>query len=529
MEEIDSNEYFETNDIDINEVVFKSCLLYSGEQAIEEAFSKLFIPEFGVNFKKSLKELLIPTFNLSLAIKPRIVFPEKILKPVSLSGKSYIEVNNVNLQISNKGFSGFKEEISGSLNEPAFIFGTQLTIDFDHIKLDLNRKSNFSEASHLNSDFIGCFIAEGSIGFPANWNHHTNSTAEVKAKNLLIGTGGISGSIGMVAKSGVTSAPLLKLKLGQDFNISLDAFSITFQQNAIINSTITGTLTIPGFKKKKNNGSYDDIEPVTVQINAFIDNNGEFRISAKPEQPLQFYIEKVARIDLNSLAFGKENDKFYIDISGTIDFNELIENLGNVDSNSPESNFPKNIPIKKLRVWEDGKMEFDMGVVLLPTAISLYIRPVKMAVTSLAFTSTELKHKGKMRSYNIIGFDGSLDVAPGGVSVRGDGVKIYYTTNNNKLPETDPEYRPSHIFIRVEGIGLEITVPSGASRSDADFYLKGYLAIRNPEGDGESLKSYAGQIAFAINQVKSYFLVRKRSLHCSLSRTYILFQLSRED
>lgn len=331
LDEIDSNEYFDNNNIGVFEIITKIYFSSLDDESFNRIIDKIFIPLIGTNYIQSLKSLLIPSFNLKATVLPRIEFPETYLKSIN-GGVSYIDLNNLVISISNNGFSGFNEEISGSLNSPAYIANTKFSIFFKTLKLDLNRNSNIDEASDLNNDFIGCYVTEAVIGFPASWNHDSNSTAQIVGRNLLIGTGGISGTLGMEAKQGVTTAPILKLKLGQDFNISLDAFSITFQQSSIINSFIAGTLTIPGVKQKDEEGNYIN-DPVKINIEAFIGNNGDFKINAKPAQDLSYFKwDYNDIIDLqNNLKVIIEQDKIINKISPLVD--KLLEEINTIDTN----------------------------------------------------------------------------------------------------------------------------------------------------------------------------------------------------
>src|SRR5680860_571067 len=71
-------------------------------------------------------------------------------------------------------------------------------------KLDLSRKTNIPEATADGrpNDFMGVYIQDGIIGFPQFWNHDdSNSTGQIVARNLLVGTGGISGTLGLEAKT----------------------------------------------------------------------------------------------------------------------------------------------------------------------------------------------------------------------------------------------------------------------------------------------------------------------------------------
>ncbi|HEY1047826.1 MAG TPA: hypothetical protein VGF79_15405 [Bacteroidia bacterium] len=437
------------------------------------------------------------------------MLPHKFIVPVKSDGSVETEKDKmlgldfgeVYFEFNSNGKFGFSKEVSVSIAPPyikGIIPGTGLEVSFEKIKLDLSKDSNLIEAikDDRPSDFIGCYITEATIGFPAKWNHNpedAGNTAQIKARNLLIGTGGISGTLSLEAiDPDAETAALLKLRLGENFNISLDAFALTFRQNEILNSQISGKLTLPGFKRKDEEGNYTE-DPVELDIEVFIGNNGDFKISALPVEDLSFFIEKVAKISVYSLAVGEENDKFYADISGEIDFSELMSNLPNITTD-----MPTNVPIRKLRVWEDGKIEFDGGTITLPRSVTVTVGLAKLVVNSLLFSSTELYHDGKKRAYNVIGFDGDLSINPGVVNMKGDGIKIYYTTDN--VSDPDPEInRPAHIFIRLESLELDIVVPAGSLKDDAQFYLHGELSIKNKDGEGaEELQHYSGSVDFAI-------------------------------
>lgn len=96
-----------------------------------------------------------------------------------------------------------------------------------------------------------------------------------------------------------------------------------------------------------------------------------------------------------------------------------------------------------------------------------------------------------MRTYNFIGFDGGINVNPGGLDVKGDGVKYYYTVDNDDL---DLE---SHSFFHISTLEVEITIPGGASEEEAEVLIKGSLTIPEP---GES-PEYAGKIGLKVKSL----------------------------
>ena len=372
------------------------------------------------------------------------------------------------------------------------IASTNLTLEILGIKFDFSKKRNISEAitDGRPTDFIGCYITEGIIGFPANWNHSVDSTAEIKVRNLLIGTGGISGTLSLEAKEGVSGTPIVMLKFGSHFNISLDGFSVSFQQNSIISSSINGTLNIPGFKDSTG-------ADAIVNINVFIGNNGDFSITASEEQTIDaLEIPNVLKIRLKSLTIGQKNNRFYAAVSGYLDI------IASVPGISIEG-LPKNIEVKKLLIWEDGKIEIEGGALTLPKALAVKIGPVKLSLSAIHLGSKEQNG----RQYNYFGFDGGVNVNPGGVDVQGNGIKFFYTTDDdlNSTPPKNP-----HRYLRIESIKVDIRIP-GTAKEDKDttFMLKGSLSMKNAEAPSQNANGtladptteYIGSVTFKSNRL----------------------------
>jgi hypothetical protein len=438
----------------------------------------------------NIADFLIPKIflafnNLTLALE----FPRNLLTPYDLdpqspnynqpnpdtNAKSKLTFTAGNLVFSTERGIQF-ENLSTFSFQKSQIAGTGLYFEATDFRVDLSRTTNIPEADADGRpvDFMGVYVQDATIGFPATWQHNPASTGEIRGRNLLIGTGGISGTLALEAKTSGDPSPLLELQFGPSFAVSLDTFSITFQQNSIINSTIKGILTIPGFKQGN--------EDAKVAIEASLGKDGDFVITAKVNEALTaISIPNILDLNIYSVSVAKTNGKFHADIAGEVDFTVNVPNIS--------TDFPKKLPMK-LRVWENGKIEFDKGTLILPKAIGLKVGPVKLAVTALHFGSAEINS----RQYSIIGFDGGLNINPGGVDVKGNGVKLYYTTDAG-IPDR---------FIRISGIEIDIRIPGNAtSPSQAELLLKGFLSVKNKTiGDGVPTTEYAGGITFSANKAK---------------------------
>lgn len=444
-----------------------------------------------IDFNEIFKRLFSPNFKVFLdVISLGLEFPENLFSPVNPNYPD--EKTILSFEIGSLTYdpeNGFLFENISTFNFPeSYILGTEFSIGIEGLKFDLNRTENIPEAISDNrpSDFIGFYATEANIGFPTFWNHNdSSSTGVIKARNLLVGTGGLSGTLGLEAKVAGLPAPLIKARFGEKFEISLDAFSLTFQQNSIIESNISGTMKIPGFKDAAGNEAEIDIQ-------VFIGQDGEFSVTAKEDQGISaIKIPDILTVRINSLEVGREDDRFYAEVSGHLDFEDQG---GNTNGGFIANNLPKDIEIKKLRIWDDGKIEFVGGEIVLRKPIEFKLGPAEFSISALDYGSYEGEHNGVLRKYNYFGFNGGLKVDPGGVEARGDGIKFFFTVDGGQL----------HVFIRIEGIKVNLVIPGTASPEKAVLLLNGYLSLRQPsdgapQGAGQE---FSGKVDFKLPKLK---------------------------
>jgi hypothetical protein len=434
-----------------------------------DRFKQLIARWVGPLDEERLKALLIPEFSASLNnVSFGIEFPRNIFTPLDSAGndipdpaKSMVIVNAGAFKYDTKDGFTFDKNLTFDFPKSR-ILGTQFTLEIDDLKIDLSKTKNIPEATADGrpDDFVGVYVKKAVIGFPLDWNHNTGpaSTGEIIGTNLLIGTGGISGTIGLQAKTGVTTAPLIKARFGSGFEIELDAFFITFQQNAIIDSEIKGSMMIPGFKDASGN-------PAKIFIDIHIGQNGEFSVVASVDKAVPLLtIPNVFAFDIKSLFIGKNADgRFYVGCSGDIDF--LLQN--------PIGKFlPDKVDINKLIIYDDGKFEIEGGSIYLPKAFELKLGPAKIAITAIHLGSFEKEE----RKYKYFGFDGGVNVNPGGVDARGKGIKYFYTV--------DGPFSSGHEFkwfIRLESLAIDIIIPGSSKPEDAAVIIKGFLSIKDPK------------------------------------------------
>lgn len=464
-------------------------------------YYQAFVPQ---DIEGFIKDIVVPKFKATLTLSAGVEFPRSMLIPVYPEG-TIIGGEDVSYQPmpeparamftfaeaffyadSTQGF-GYNMDLVINTVSPVQIGNTGLILNIQNLKIDLSTTTNFPEATADGrpNDFIGVYVGEGTITFPTFWNQNDgDSSGQLKVRNLLVGTGGISGTIGLEAKTAGAPSPLIKANFGGGFSVSLDAFDMTFQQNSIISSNIHGTMKIPGFKDTTG----ADAE---INIDVWIGTNGEFSVTASEDQGITaLRIPNIFDFNINSLSIGRKGDRFFVAISGAIDFMDQGGFIGKL--------LPDKIDIQKLIIWQDGQIEFEGGTLVLPSALTLKIGPVELSITAIGFGSHEQQHEGQLRQYKFFEFSGGISVNPGGVDARGDGIKFYYTVDNDPGAGRNP-----HRYVRIQGIGIDIIIPGSADPANATLLLSGYLSMKDPKpGNEEAGTEYAGGVTFSLPKLK---------------------------
>lgn len=459
-------------------------------EKMDQFFSSLFV----VPTKEYLINLVTPRINASLSLSVGIEFPRNILTPLTaplhLGGvplapaeRSMLIFNSVSgetFNFSTEYGIGYDTSISANLNHPSQIGNTPLGIAITGAKLDISRTTNIPEATldGRPDDFMGVYIEYCAISLPSFIKDDTANVNPVGigivGRNLLIGTGGLSGTIGLE-----TTGPGLYKKFGDHLQVGFTAFDIRFHQNAIVESNVKGYLIIPGFKDSLGNDA-------KIDILAHFGTDGDFSVTASENQGITLIkVPNIFSVDLKSVTVGRKDDRFYIAVSGSISFEDMGPPIGQF--------LPDKFEITKLVIWEDGKIEFEGGKITLPKAISLKVGPVELSVTAIGLGSHEQMHGGVMRQYKYFVFDGGIDTGPGGVDVSGKGIAFYYTVDNDPLP--------LHFFVRIQSIAIDIIIPGSAKPAEAALLLKGFLSMKEPENGGEGTE-YIGGVEFTLPKLK---------------------------
>ncbi|WP_298515762.1 hypothetical protein [uncultured Kordia sp.] len=543
------------------------------------------------DIEEYIKNILIPKARATLTLSAGIEFPRSILKPVydefgvnpcdnSLMGEPLTELPEdanggpkVMLTFGEALFYADTEEGFGynldlvlNTNFPAQIGNTGLIIDIQNLKIDLSKNSNIAEADLDNRppEFMGVYTDLTTIYLPKKWfKKETGQTLAITGERLLIGTGGMSGTIALRATYAVDAAgqvtdyfseyfdvnyPVTVVSNGTDENITslsnlvahinaldnpyqlkfkyplsittntgilnfekeadynsfistidpnqfmwfqlgsnpdkawrlgFNRFDLTFYHGQVTESNLKARVEIPKFKDPNN-----PTEKAIIDLEGHWYSEDDFSLTAT-FLPSGFPLELFNFMTINFLSaeIGKAEDKFFLGTSCEISFQNAIMQrvLGD-----------QKIVLPKLRVYEDGSMEIVGGNAFIPTNISLNLGPIEIAVTGIHFGSHQQEKDGVMRKYNYWGFDGAISLDPLGIDARGEGIKYYYTTDN------DEHGGDGDSFLRIQTIEVDLIIPGTADPDSALAIINGMLSIPEP---GES-PEYEGKIGLKLPKAR---------------------------
>jgi hypothetical protein len=455
-----------------------------------ERLARLFEAWFDGITKQDFYDLLVPDFTLSLSnINAGLQFPRDWLLPVvenPAGSGNWVEdpdpaklaalVFTVGtLQVSSR--RGFELEDQSNVSfQRAMIGRTGILVEFSGLKVDLSKVANIPEADADGrpEDFRGMYAESAIVSLPAAWfKDQDNTNAEIFGHRLLIGTGGLSGKLGLRGKGGDNT---LWVRLGESsgFELGFRSFDISFRQNKVESSNIAGVLKIAKFVYPADHAQAG--QPVQIGIAGHIHDDGDFNLTASAQPPFPIGWEDVFVYHVRSLELGQQDDDFYLGTSGKLEFQGFLKDTLKLDS----------VDIEKLRIYSDGSIEFDGGEIHLIEPVVLPLGPVDITVTAIHFGSHQKEVNGQTRKFHYFGFDGGISVDPLGIEVRGDGVKFYYCTDD--LPN------PPDPYLHIKTLHLDLTIPA----SSPAVILNGWITIPEPGTSPE----YAGGIKIQIPPAK---------------------------
>jgi hypothetical protein len=501
LERIDADAY-----VAAFEAIFKDV----GNFDLDQTFTRLidfFRELIGDIDRDDLERLLLPHFSITIeSLKAAIAFPNTILRPLDGSDVSKLAFTAGAVTYDTQ--TGFDIAVDESIAidfTPSEIGKTGFTLAITGCKLDLSPSYNIPEASAdmRPQDFMGVFCKSVIIGLPKKWFSSAGGTTTlaVVGRNLLIGTGGLSGTVGLEALDPATMAPADKLQpppanselefiLGKEpasstgtrkgFALGFSLFDLKFRQNVLLECKIKGSMTIPKFKASPPDPSDPD-KPVKFGIDLYIAQDGDFDVTATlPGAGYPIEVPGIFIFTVKKLSVGKDDKRVFIGAVADLSF----ANNGFI---SPFIKEP--IHIEKLRIYSDGSFEIEGGTIPVPESCTISVGPATIAITAIHCGAHEQDHGGVMRKYRFWGFDGGLNINPGGIDARGDGIKYYYTVDD----ANDPGHQ-HHSFLRIEGIGIDLVIPGNVPKERAALLLQGYLSLKDPV--------YKGSLAIQLPQLK---------------------------
>ncbi|MCS3533048.1 hypothetical protein, partial [Chryseobacterium sp. JUb7] len=507
------NEINNQTNLPVYEVVVALYLTNGSISDLNNKLKAIFAELVPIDIATFIKDIILPKARATLALSAGIEFPRNMLTPVYPEGTiinsedvSYeiIPATNSNAPIqeqtpkaiftfaealfyadTTQGF-GYNMDLVINTVTPVQIGNTGLIVNIHNLKIDLSTKSNFPEADEDGRppEFMGVYTEQTDILLPKKWfskDDTVSQTLKISGKHLLIGTGGISGTIALEAID-TGNAPgqmdFLWMKLDKNaenpWSIGFNSFDITFKQSDIVSSNIKARLVIPKFES--SNGA-----PATIDVTGHLDADGDFLLTAAAVPPFdpKITLPGVFALHLKSVELGKEDGKFFIGASADVEFlgtfGELLKG--------------QTLSISALRIYSDGHIDFRVngGNMTLPKPIKIPIGPVDVSVTAIHFGSHEREKGGVIRKYNYFGFDGGVSIGVAGIDARGDGIKYYYTVDNN-----DAEGKGPDSYLHIQTIHVDMIIP--ANSSDPTVSIKGWLSIPEP---GE-FQEYKGGVSLKV-------------------------------
>jgi hypothetical protein len=477
----------------ISEVAIIADFVISELSDVEEAFETLAEIIFQITLIDdapiNMKALLLPYLSFGVDdLNLALFFPRKWLKPVDPVTleviddeeiRSKLTYNVGSLYYSTDGGLDFEEADSFDLT-PSQIGNTGLIIDIDELKFDFRKDRNIPEATADGrpDEFRGIYAEKLAIILPKKWfDNVDNSTLQISGNQMLIGTGGVSGTVALETVNGTPNVndDYMPVNIG-NWELGFKSFDISFKQNAIVESNIEGRLLIPKLK----DGAGD---PAIIEINGHLNEEGDFNLTASEPQGVPLSLFNFVTINFLTLELGREDDNFYVGTSCEVSFqNDIMKKvLGD-----------QKIVLPKLRVYDDGSIEIVGGNAFIPTNISLNLGPIEIAVTGIHFGSHQQEKNGVMRKYNYWGFDGAISLDPLGIDARGEGIKYYYTTDNDEFGDDGDS------FLRIQTIEVDLIIPGTANPDSALAIINGMLSIPEP---GES-PEYEGKIGLKLPKAR---------------------------
>ncbi|GGG35427.1 hypothetical protein GCM10011344_40330 [Dokdonia pacifica] len=573
-------------------IAFGVYILDTGVEETRDKLKAYFNSLLPADIEEYIKDLLLPKVKATLQLSAGVEFPRSILKPVydeqgvnpvdpeGPLGEPLTEVPEVDDEGNPKVLLSFGEalfyadtetglgynlDIVLNTNFPAQVGNTGLIIDIKNLKIDISTTENIIEADEDNRppEFMGVYMERTDIFLPKKWfKKETGQTLVISGRKLLIGTGGMSGTIALRATHAMQddvvtdyfseyfsfnypltvlinnteteipdypallahvntlenpSEPKLQypftitapdatiqfseeqqffnyinalnpnkfmwFQLGSNperaWKIGFDVFDLTFHHGQVIESNLHAQLEIPKFK-----GVNNPDEDLLIDLVGHWHSEDDFNLTAAfLPSGLPINLFNFVTINLLTAEVGRDEGNFFIGTSCQLSFSNETMNkiLGD-----------QIIEIPQLRIYDNGSIEIIGGNGFIPVNISLDLGPVEVAVSGIHYGSTQLEHNDEMRTYNYWGFDGAISLDPLGLDARGEGIKYYYTSDNDEYGDEGDS------FLHIQTIEVDLIIPGTADADTALAIIHGEISLPEPGVSAE----YEGEVSFKLPKAR---------------------------
>lgn len=264
------------------------------------------------------------------------------------------------------------------------------------------------------SGFRGVALDGVTVYLPSALQLGDSALTAISATNLVIGTGGFSGTISGDWTSSSDNAGTLG-----GFSFAIQTLSITFAQNALTAGTITGSLTVPFF---------DHAIDVSVGLNT----DGSFVIGVTGEGGALATIEKdgLGTLSIERLALLVADGEGAVTIGGSLQ----------LTAGAPSLQWPE-VGIDALTIDTSGRVTIGGGWIDLQKPLALNLYGFSLEITQLGFGNNDDGSRW-------IGCAGGIhltEALPAGASV--DGMRLTFGSDW------------SFQGVSLEGVGIELTIP----------------------------------------------------------------------
>ncbi len=381
---------------------------------------KLMMSAVGGSTYLPLEVQVLPEFAFRMKDLPLALrFSKDLLKPVrrAASGgadqpvkwevdptKEYVDIELAEIDLGINADGDIAIDVEGQIDLPPVMLGDSgVVIEAHGIGLYLDATN---PPPGQPAGWKGIYIGQASLYLPGEIGEIVGN---LQLTNAYIGNGGFTGNVSD------TWTPALSAELfGMTF--SLEAVQISFVQNALVASSIRGTITLPFF---------DAPVPVEIAINL----NGSFTVKLGGSNAGLFELTKpgLLKLELDSLGFELKDNLFTAKMSGKIQ--PLIGEL----------DWP-GFDVRELSIDSQGHVHIDGGWLNLRDQYSLSFYGFTMEITQLGLGNNE-------DGTRWVGFSGGLKLVDGlkaGASVKG----LRITWGDVGTPS-----------ISLDGVGVEFEVP----------------------------------------------------------------------